>query len=314
MRTYAVWKLPVDADDDLVESGNGDAQILRGMSEVTAQLRQIHLRQISSKIGSRIYRKPATHDLGALEIAVVGILSELDHWRDSFPLILKPQSAYETLHWRNLNYYRERLKCFRPLALLGKGGNIQAHIAALKACQEASGQVAMLYQTIRASDKLILNWTCVHDMMSAGFTLLYCGLAQAEASRRQEMLPEDWERQLSHMRSMTECIIDTLSHISEGWATVSTHTKVFKGLACQVADSMRSADPATIDGSRVQDIANSHLGTEGTQGIGHDTGCGHQADVWDAAMVAFLNEPLDLGSIDWGAVDWDAMGLVHGEH
>ncbi|CAG9950226.1 unnamed protein product [Clonostachys rosea f. rosea IK726] len=36
---------------------------------------------------------------------------------------------------------------------------------------------------------------------------------------------------------------------------------------------------------------------------------GHQAEVLDAAMVSFLNEPFDFGSINWGTVEWDSSDL-----
>lgn len=297
------YELPVDADDDLVESDNIELQIVRGMSEVSAQLRQIALRQITSSITTNLYRKPSTHDLNALQCAVEGIVTRLDRWRSIFPILGQDRSAYETIQWRDLNYFRERLKCFRPLALLSKGN---ASHPWMDACQEAATHVVKLYRSLWTNDKFVLNWTCVHDMMSAGFTLLYCGLAQTDAQRKVEV------------SDMTACVSETLSHIAEKWPSVNRHVSVFRALAGQVADSMQldagdtnlEAMDLTIEGAHPP---------ENPEPLVWGPDSGHQADVWDAALVAFLDEPFDIGTIDWGtvdwgALDWDAMGVDHGEH
>jgi hypothetical protein len=273
------------------------------MSEVSAQLRQIRLRQITSKIITRLYRKGSILDTHALHGAVENILADLDQWRNSFPLLMPARNAYETLQWRELNYYRERLKCFRPLVLAKHDYALETSKTYLDSCQQAVEEVAFLYQAMRASEKLVLNWTCVHDMMSAGFTLLYCGLVRQEIARRGESMGVSTDEQSTRIWTTTEIIMDTLSHIARRWRTVEKHVQVFKALADRVADSLQSA---TSEASRVGPRATNIIYSPGGYWDGQ---AGHQAEMWDAAVVAFLNEPLDLGNIDWGAVDWDAVEL-----
>ncbi|KAF4465894.1 hypothetical protein FALBO_7260 [Fusarium albosuccineum] len=296
-------ELPIDADDDLIESGNIDAQLLRGMSEVSAQLRQIRLRKITSMIGTRLYRTTANHSYGDLRSAVDMILDKLHTWHEEFPILAEPRNIYEHVHWRDLNYFRERLKCFRLLMLAKKDRSDEE---CLKNCYEAAAQVALLYQSIRTSDKLIMNWTCVHDMMSAGFTNLHCGIIQRDSAREEGFV--NWGIRALDIRYTTGVILDTLSYIAEKWPPVEKHAHVFRTLACRVDTSMMARRTGTEawrprEASVADMVENSQL----------DRGVDHHADMWDAAMAAFLDQPLDLGNIDWGSVDWDAMQLLNDE-
>ena len=106
-------QLPVDADDDLIESGLMQEQTLRGHSEVSIQLRQIQLRKITSRIRAGIYHSGESSLDSSLEEA----LGVLDQWRGAFPTIPDPRNVYETLEWRDLNYYRELLSLYRAVAL-----------------------------------------------------------------------------------------------------------------------------------------------------------------------------------------------------
>lgn len=303
--------------------------MFRGMSEVSAQLRQIRLRQITTKIGTRLYRASATQSAEDLRPAVYDIVAELSRWRDAFPILLEPRNPYETIQWRDLNYFRECLKCYRLLILTGReksaatsnnnGGSI---IECFHLCHEAAFQVAALYQAFRATDKLILNWTCVHDMMSAGFTTLYCGIAQRQMARTAGRSPPAWGVDLSaqsaQLEATTSVIIDTLSYIAQRWPTVKRHVRVFQDLAARVAESARStnldacARDETMAGHQPAEIADSGLPSAflPTGVPGWENSHVGNADVWDAAMAQFLDEPLELSNIDWGAIDWSAMQLV----
>ena len=277
-------------------------------------------------MGTRLYRKSASCNPDVLRGKVSEVLADLDQWRDAFPILARPRNAYETAHWRDLNYYRERLRCHRLLMLLGRrrrrrrrrsGGQAAGEGGAepLESCQEAASQVALLYQAMRASDTLILNWTCVHDMMSAGFTVLYCGLARQEAAQGGGEAPtttELWDREVSRVRGTTDTVIGTLAHIATRWTTVGKHVRVFRVLAGRVLDAMQSVP------SELGAIGPRTTGVPPAAASTRDEGAwlgefGHQAEMWDAAMIAFLNEPVDLGSIDWGVVDWNAAGLFSAE-
>lgn len=269
----------------------------------------MRLRQITSRIGALLYRRAASCHSNILLGRVNEILSDLDRWRGAFPILARAQNAYETTHWRDLNYYRERLKCHRLLMLLKEDHVTGDGTTPLESCQEAASQVALLYSGMRTSETLILNWTCVHDMMSAGFTVLYCGLARQEAAQRGETLTEPWDEQASRIRTTTNTIVDTLSHIATRWATVGKHVRVFKALADRVDAAMQpvpSSEVCTL-GPRTTNV---NLPPDGAHpGASWLDDFGYQAEMWDAAMIAFLNEPVDLGNIDWGVVDWNAAAL-----
>ncbi|CAH0055859.1 unnamed protein product [Clonostachys solani] len=293
-------QLPIDADDDLIESTNIDSQVLRGMSEVSAQLRKT------------LYRKPANHTYGALQASVEPILEDLSNWRVSFPMLVSPRSVYETTHWRDLNFYRERLKCFRPFILLGKENDAPFYRDSLHACQEASSKVASLYMDLRTSDKLVLNWTCVHDMMSAGFTMLFCALLSRDLlPPRDRAIESTWVKKYEDFEQSVACILDTLSHIAERWPTVERHVSVFKALANRVTDSVRpGATSSNDEGAWPRMMGPAGPFTQSEDMAQDSEILGHQAEVWDAAMVSFLNEPFDLGSINWGTVEWDSSDLL----
>lgn len=282
------------------------------MSEVSAQLRQIRLRQITSRIGKTLYRKPTSHTNSVLQASVELILEALSDWRVSFPLLVNPRNVYETTHWRDLNFYRERLKCFRPFILLGKESDAPLYRESLHACQEASSKVASLYMDLRTSDKLVLNWTCVHDMLSAGFTVLFCALLSRDmVPPRDRSINSSWDKEYGDFEENVACILDTLSHIAERGPTVERNVSVFKVLASRVSDSVRpGATSSNEEGAWPRMMGPVGPFTQ-SENMPQDSGnLGHQAEVWDAAMVSFLNEPFDFGSINWGTVEWDSSDLL----
>jgi hypothetical protein len=297
-------QLPVDADDDLIESRKEEDQILRGSSEVAAQLRQIRLRRITARIGTQVYRHVPSRQPHQLLEAVEAVDADLAQWRTEFPLLAEPRTVYETAQWRDLNYFRERLKLYRLLVLAGGGlegargsGTLAANVAnALHAAE----QITTLYQSLRTADKLILNWTCVHDMMSAGFSTLCCGIAQ---------------RQLSTVATDTSdtirAVIGILEHIAERWLPVRNHLEAFRTLAARVAESDQHAvrgEPVPTSTTTTAAVGYGGNGPEAVGGEGAFAG----GAMWDAAMAAFLDAPLDLGNIEWGAIDWDAMEILTG--
>ncbi|KAF9761634.1 hypothetical protein IL306_003755 [Fusarium sp. DS 682] len=165
---------------------------------------------------------------------------------------------------------------------------------------------------MRFNDNLILNWTCVHDMMSAGFTNLYCGIARRDVARNDNMTACLWHKKWSTIHSTTLAVLDVLSYIADKWPTATTHVRVFEALAARVAQSM---EPNPFDTTNTVLRPTAAVRSSGTEDASlWDTDFGRYAEMWDAALAAFLDEPLDLGNIDWGAVDWDAMQVFSDDH
>ena len=153
-----------------------------------------------------------------------------------------------------------------------------------------------------------MNWTCVHDMMSAGFTDLYCGIVQRDNAQEEEH--GNWAQRALNIQQTTSAIIDILSYIAVKWPLVETHVHMFRTLAGRVDDSMRvGAAERELRAHYIDDALGAVVAGDSHRNSGVD----HPADVWDAAMAAFLDQPLDLGNIDWGTVDWEAMELLNDE-
>ncbi|KAF7551169.1 hypothetical protein G7Z17_g5208 [Cylindrodendrum hubeiense] len=292
--------LPTDADDDLVETRQIETQVFRGSSEVSIQLRHIRLRQITSRISTCLLRPPLDESSDEAQVTIEQILTDLDNWQQSFPLVQEARNTYETTQWRDLNYHRERLKCFRFLVLSRKRGQRFGDDLVMQHCLEAAAHVPMLYQEILASEKLILNWTCVHDIMSAGFTMLYCGLGYREAMRRWPHVSNDtWNQHWSLIRRSTSSAIGILAHIADKWASVERHVRVFKALAGRVADliqvtqlnptesAQEAADPCPpLIGGEINPLA--------------------MDETWFSGISYPSNVP-DIGEMDWNDIDWDAV-------
>ncbi|KAH6679899.1 fungal-specific transcription factor domain-containing protein [Plectosphaerella plurivora] len=307
-------ELPVDADDDLIESRREEDQMLRGPSEVAAQLHQIGLRRITARIGTQLYRQMPSRTPRDLQAAVSAIEADLDHWREMFPVVAEPRTVYETSQWRDLNYFRERLKCYRLLVLTGgdpEDGHGNGSLASnLTRALHDADQIARLYQSLHTADKLILNWTCVHDMMSAGFSTLCCSIALRQLSAT---MPGTSETILA--------VIGILEYIAERWAPVRSHLEAFRSLARRVAESdqqgVHQNEPRAFTTTAVTNAAG--FGTDeagpdtAVDGFGGEGAFAGGANMWDAAMAAFLDAPLDLDSIEWGAIDWGAMEILAGD-
>jgi hypothetical protein len=289
--------------------------MLRGTSEVAAQLRHIRLRQITTKIGTRLYRQSSNRGAVDLQSTVSDIVSDLDRWRLSFPVLSQPRNAYETSEWRDLNYSRERLKCYRLLVLTTRrqehtnnGGLATEN---LRHAVDAASQIAILYRALRTADKLILNWTCVYDMMSAGFTALYCVIALRQLSQEAESSGRHPADTAPDISEMINAIIDTLQYIVVKWPTVNRHCQAFKALTQRVFASgqQQSSHGAVGVESQAGSVMAPNAVFSDDNGPLRETPFSGSADVWDAALAAFLDEPLNMENIEWGAIDWDAVGL-----
>ncbi|KAF9871166.1 hypothetical protein CkaCkLH20_11335 [Colletotrichum karsti] len=157
---------------------------------------------------------------------------------------------------------------------------------------------------MRTSDKLVMNWTCVHDVMSAGFTVLYCGLSRQDLTRNHAVSLQAWNRQLSMILEITSSIIDTLAHIAETWTSVGKHIRIFKALAGKVVDSLQSTFVVDLGGDAASIAPLRNTGEQGPTGD-FSTEI-HQAQSWNMPP-AFSDNMLNLDNIDWSMIDWDEI-------
>lgn len=289
-----------------------EAQLLRGTSEVSAQLQQIRLRQITTKIGTSLYRQFSRLHAVDLVAAVNNIETELAQWRKDFPVLPKPRNPYESAQWRDLNYFRERLHCSRFLVLSAKGpGDSNDHdqlTGNLKTTITTTGEIADLYQELRSAEKLVLNWTCVHDMMSVGFSTLYCGITYGKMARAGQLPIQSLSNIEVDISKTIGTTVATLEYIAQKWPTVKRHFEVFQALAERVFAFIHQVQELE---SRFASAGSTEAGPS-TSAPGPDDFAFAMggADDWDAAMAAFLHEPFDWNSIDWGAMaNFDAFGL-----
>lgn len=96
----------------------------------------------------------------------------------SIPRIVAPRNVYETPDWRDLNYYRELLNLSRSLALsprTERETNVSVDVH-LQPCLQEAANVIHSYKLLHASDKLVMNRTCVHVIVSAGCMALCCAV------------------------------------------------------------------------------------------------------------------------------------------
>lgn len=76
-----------------------------------------------------------------------------------------------------------------------------------------------------------MNWTCVHDIISAGFTSLYCALMTFESRRGGDGGAEDLpETQGTLLEAVSACV-EILGRIAATWKTVDRHLRTFDALS-----------------------------------------------------------------------------------
>ncbi|KAJ3538722.1 hypothetical protein NM208_g5782 [Fusarium decemcellulare] len=284
-------EVPLDADDDLVASGNVSSQFMRGFSEVLIQLRHIRLRQITSCMRVHLFKLNPETPCSTIHSMGRQTLSRLDHWRSSYPLLLEPRSVYESKHWRDLNFEREQLRCFRFLVLLEKRRNKEliGPGSYLDLCLKAASQVAALYRQIQGTDKLVMNWTCVHDVLNAGFTALYCGLVHGDLERPWNDSVESWNQAHCLVLDSITSITETLTYISQRWAVVEKHLRVFKMLSGRVSGAMQAR----------------HLLIEQSLGLQEQAQLGDAEPNVPEFDAGLREETIPLENLDWSHVDWD---------
>ncbi|KAF9895347.1 hypothetical protein FE257_000251 [Aspergillus nanangensis] len=229
---------PIDADDEFICFPDCIAlQEARGLSEVSMQVRHIKIRQFSSRIQHILSRKYATTtEWRSLELNEV--LTELDEWRASIPPMLSGQNIYQTESWVDLNYHKERLSCLKALAFPPSPGSSDFASEHIRLCLVAAIGVVQSYVGLTSCDERVMNWMCVQDMLSSGFTALYClhlvcnvqGLGSSYVPDSSlvghEMITESLD-------AIATCST-FLSHISGRWKTVMKQERLFSTLAAEI--------------------------------------------------------------------------------
>ncbi|KAL2106944.1 hypothetical protein VUR80DRAFT_5455 [Thermomyces stellatus] len=239
-------------------------------------------------------------------------LSALDHWRSTFPIISTPCNVYETPEWRDLNYYRELLSLYRAVALprgLKEPGTGSRFNIYLKPCMQAAMQVIRAYQALHVAEKLVMNWTCVHDVISAGFASLYCALVTFESCHSEGSMDDLLETKDTLLEAVSTCV-QILGHIAKFWRTVDKHLRTFDALSKAVLKLIHE-QPCFTSGSGSNEkasgmqssvsaaplanaISDQPLDSAEVEGLGWSL----QSSDYDAGL---------LSGIDWDSVDWEAI-------
>lgn len=284
----------------MIEAGRTSDQVLRDFSEVAAQRRLIELRKLTSRIRVELYlSKPTTE-------SVTSLVTALNSWRTSFPLVTNPRNVYETVEWRDLNYQRELLSIYHS-AVLPAIRVRQPQNSSLGnywvPCLETATQIIYTYKLLRAADRLVMNWTCVHDVISAGFTMLFCALAIHDSHQKRGLNQEElraWEQQTEKVVEAVASCVSTLSLNTQKWQAVEKHLVTFRLLAEKAIGFIQSS-PVDPYASQQRDGAN--VGTTPSNRI--------LATNSDGAMQSTSENtshmPELFDGIDWNNIDWETL-------
>jgi hypothetical protein len=225
----------MDLDDDAIENASFSGPEPGVKSEVSIILRQIRLRKITSKTRTLLYSVKAFNLSQSKEELVQCLVKELEEWRDTSPLFLYPDSPYETSAYMDLQFQREKMNLFRRLALASKSELSLPGNQYLRYCLDAAAQLVTSYQALSSSDKLVMNWTCVHDMLSSGFMVLYCSIHLHRGSRSELDDCPSWTTGRSLILSTINACCEILQHISSFWKTVENHLALLRHLSSEVS-------------------------------------------------------------------------------
>ncbi|KAH8891201.1 hypothetical protein GQ53DRAFT_841609 [Thozetella sp. PMI_491] len=303
-------ELPYDADDDLV--GNSEflrLQSSRGLSEAGIQLRQIRIRQFTSQIQQALVaqeRKPQE----PVNHIFLPILDELDEWRKTIdPGVVTSGGIYATEAWVDLSYQKERLSCLRAMVLSFQRGaqTSDSKLRDVGMCLHAAVQVVQCYQNLASSDQRVMNWTCVQDILTSGFVILYClmraqemlrgkshghnifqgqwpaerrddgseqvasGTQGKEQEKRWKQLFDLEKSQIVAFEALRTCS-SFLEHIASRWKTLEKQREIFDGLANEIRRQLERPLLTTDGGRESFGEQNIVLGRDSNQILGPQPG------------------------------------------
>lgn len=286
---------PIDADDDLIASNIPDDQKSRGLSEMSAHLRQIAIRRITSKVQSRLYRSITPSDFETREKIAHELLADLDTWRQSVLPASEVQSPYQTTTWANLNYERERLSCLKALVLPNRVQPDPGSLKYIMPCLDSAMRVLHYYGELCSNDRLMMNWTGVQDLLGSGFVLLFCILIVHSGTQRTEISPlhADEEKVYKDAIDTIELCSDLLSQIAMQWNTVKQHQHIFHLLSQEIKRQIQYPPEQMLwqNGHQIMDTSE----------------CEPVEQVPSEFTTAFPNDLSHFQDFDFDALDWDGI-------
>ncbi|RTE82804.1 hypothetical protein BHE90_002746 [Fusarium euwallaceae] len=221
-------------------------------SEVSVLIRQAALRKISAKVRSTLYTSnhiAINRDIATKEALAAGLATELEQWRslhEAKSTDTTSSCLFDTVEYLNINFYRERLFIYTPLAFPSGQQKMQfiPDIKHLKYCLDAAVHIVHEYQILLDRKIDLPIWTHMQDILRSGFTLLYCGiyiplfLSQPGQDESTEPNPEP--------ATIIQCMDDCktmLQNLSRKWLAVTPHLLAFDRLSDEVKRLSEVARP-----------------------------------------------------------------------
>ncbi|RSL70874.1 hypothetical protein CEP53_001777 [Fusarium sp. AF-6] len=282
-------------------------------SEVSVLIRQAALRNISAKVRSTLYTPnhiAINRDVATKEALAASLATELEQWRslhEAKSTDTTSSCLFDTVEYLNINFYREQLFIYTPLAFTSGKERTQfiPDIKHLRYCLDAAVHIVHQYQTLLDRKIDLPIWTHVQDILRSGFTLLYCGIyiPLFLSLPSQHELTEPSPEPATIIQGMDDSKT-MLQNLSRKWLAVTPHLLAFDRLSDEVKRLSEVARPQVppATGDNMPGIS-SYL----------------QPDVMPMdGQLTFWNAPLDVsgwdleldGDIDMCAVfgnDFDAF-------
>lgn len=303
-------QLPIDADDDLIDSNEPELQQYRGLSEVAVQIRHIKIRQITTRIQA-ISRK-RNIDFPSDKMALNDIINDLDRWKNSIYISPGGGNPYNSVQWIDLNYYKEKLSCYKIMIIPPQGQKTTLHLSTLdeiRRCLESAAEIPHCYRDLPWGEWRMMNWTCVQDLLSSGFIMLYClhvihELSQLPDSDPNHIVVTIGDPWFQKTFDSLYCCNSILSRISQHWRTVRNQQRIFEILTTttyQLLTSVRHEGPVpsilesndAFDPSQLPPLENNYYSMMNSSMINTD-----QAD---------LDLNIDLNGVDFDGLDWEQI-------
>lgn len=203
--------------------------------------------------------------------------------------------------WIDLNYYKERLSCYKFLVFQAFPRQHISNDSNLQFCIEASIGVAENYVGLVSCDERIMNWMCVQDILSAGFSILYC----LHLSYRRNIFSKVFKMDDPLLHRAFKAI-DTcsgfLSLIASRWKSVGREERAFSAIAAEIRRQIELTSIVDVASSgdlraRVHGESQEALMPADNTFLDFSAGQGNSF---------FVEEDLITG-VDFDNVDWDQI-------
>jgi hypothetical protein len=184
--------LPANANDDEIAAVEGRfadlddfcaSHIAQGDNEMSVFFACVHLRKITSRIQSRVASWTSGVELsstqglfatGQLYADMNELMQDLERWRKSAPIFLRPRCLYERQEWFDLIYFRERLVLIRKAVdMVPKRQGVPPKDL-LELCLDASTSSIFTFVGL-FERKLITNTrSYFQTLFTAGLSIMFC--------------------------------------------------------------------------------------------------------------------------------------------